>query len=123
MTLDLVQRNAEVSIPFVLSSRGYGLLWNNPAVGHVELAFNRTRWVANAARQIDYWITAGTPASILSRYADVTGHVPLLPEWATGFWQSKCRQALFTSGSGVSRFMPRARTFRQVWAQASRCSA
>ncbi len=91
MTLDLVQRNAEVSIPFVLSSRGYGLLWNNPAVGHVELAVNRTRWVANAARQIDYWITAGTPAAILGRYADVTGHVPLLPEWATGFWQSKMR--------------------------------
>jgi alpha-D-xyloside xylohydrolase len=91
MTLDLIQRNAEVSIPFVLSSRGYGLLWNNPAVGHVELAVNRTRWVADAARQIDYWITAGTPAAILSRYADATGHAPRLPEWATGFWQSKLR--------------------------------
>jgi alpha-D-xyloside xylohydrolase len=60
-------------------------------VGRVELAANGTRWVAEASRQIDYWITAGSPAQILSRYADVTGHSPVLPEWATGFWQSKLR--------------------------------
>ena len=89
--LDLVQRNGEVTIPFMLSSRGYGLLWNNPAIGRVELAGNGTRWVADSARQIDYWVTAGTPAEILGRYADATGHVPLLPEWASGFWQSKLR--------------------------------
>ena len=89
--LDLVQRNGEVSIPFLLSSRGYGLLWNSPAIGRVELASTGTRWVADSARQIDYWITAGTPAQILGRYADVTGHVPMLPQWASGFWQSKLR--------------------------------
>lgn len=90
--IDLVQRNAEVTIPFLLSSRGYGLLWNNPAVGRVELAHNGTRWVADSARQIDYWVTAaGTPAEILSRYAEVTGHPPMLPDWAAGFWQSKLR--------------------------------
>jgi alpha-D-xyloside xylohydrolase len=92
MVLDLVQRNAEVNIPFVLSDRGYGLLWNSPAVGRVEFAENGTRWVADAARQIDYWITTGTgPADILRHYADATGHTPPLPEWASGFWQSKLR--------------------------------
>jgi alpha-D-xyloside xylohydrolase len=89
--LDLVQRNGEVTIPFLLSSRGYGLLWNSPAIGRVELAANGTRWVADSARQIDYWITAGTPAQILRSYADATGHAPVLPEWASGFWQSKLR--------------------------------
>jgi len=91
VVLDLVQRNAEVSIPFVVSSRGYGLLWNNPAIGRVELGATATRWVADSARQIDYWITAGTPAQIATRYAGVTGHAPMLPEWAAGFWQSKLR--------------------------------
>jgi alpha-glucosidase (family GH31 glycosyl hydrolase) len=38
-----VQRNGEVSIPFVLSDRGYGLLWNVPAVGRAEFADNATR--------------------------------------------------------------------------------
>ena len=46
--IDLVQRNTEVSIPFLLSSRGYGLLWNMPGVGRVELGTNGTRWVAQA---------------------------------------------------------------------------
>jgi alpha-D-xyloside xylohydrolase len=92
LVIDLAQRNAEVTIPFLASSQGYGLLWNNPAFGRVELGGDRTRWVADSAHQIDYWITAGdTPAQIMHRYADVTGHPPLLPTWATGFWQSKLR--------------------------------
>ena len=90
--VDLVQRNAEVSIPFLLSSRGYGLLWNSPATGRVELAANGTRWVAESARQIDYWVTTGAdPAAIMHHYADATGHAPMLPDWAAGFWQSKLR--------------------------------
>lgn len=103
MALDLFHRNGEVSIPFVISSRGYGFLWNNPAVGHVELAANRTRWVADAARQIDYWITAGSPAPVLARYADITGHPPQLPTWATGFWQSKLRYRTQDELLGVAR--------------------
>jgi alpha-D-xyloside xylohydrolase len=91
LALDLVQRNAEVSIPFLLSSRGYGFLWNNPAIGRVEFADNATRWTATQARAIDYFITTGTPAQILSHYADATGHAPPLPRWASGFWQSKLR--------------------------------
>jgi alpha-D-xyloside xylohydrolase len=90
--IDLVQRNGEVSIPFLLSSRGYGLLWNSPAAGRVELGIEATRWVAEGSRQVDYWITAGDgPAGILRRYAGATGHAPMLPEWAAGFWQSKLR--------------------------------
>ena len=90
--IDLFQANSEVSIPFLVSNRGYGFLWHNPAVGRVELGQNQTRWVAEAAHQMDYWITAGdTPAAIVANYADATGHAPLLPEWAAGFWQCKLR--------------------------------
>lgn len=28
--LELAQRNSQATVPFLLSSRGYGLLWNNP---------------------------------------------------------------------------------------------
>ena len=91
LVVDLIHRNGDVAIPFMVSSRGYGFLWNNPAVGHVELALNRTRWVADAARQIDYWVTAGLPSDVLGGYADATGHPPELPEWASGFWQGKLR--------------------------------
>ncbi|CBG69658.1 MULTISPECIES: TIM-barrel domain-containing protein [Streptomyces] len=91
LVLDLVQRNAEVGIPVLTSSRGYTLLWNNPAIGRVELAGNGTRWVADSARQIDYWITAGAPAEAQRRYSAVTGRAPMLPAWAAGFWQCKLR--------------------------------
>ncbi|MFA6134812.1 MAG: TIM-barrel domain-containing protein [Phycisphaerae bacterium] len=90
--LDLFHHNCEINVPFAVSSRGYGFIWNNPSVGHVELAHNRTRWVAEACRSLDYVVIAGeTPASIVQRYADITGHAPVLPEWAAGFWQCKLR--------------------------------
>jgi alpha-D-xyloside xylohydrolase len=88
----LQQTNTEIAIPFVLSSRGYGFLWNNPAIGRVELAENSTRWVAEATRLLDYYVVAGdSPSEILERYVSATGRPPLLPEWALGFWQSKLR--------------------------------
>jgi len=56
------------------------------------------------ARQIDYWVTAGsTPAAILASYADATGHSPVMPGWATGFWQSKLRYRSQEELLGVAR--------------------
>lgn len=90
--IDLAQRNTEVCIPFLLSNRGYGFLWNNPAVGRVELAENATRWVAESTRQMDYYIVAGdTPSEMLERYTTATGKPHQIPEWALGFWQCKLR--------------------------------
>jgi len=90
--IDLLQLNSEVCIPFLLSSRGYGFLWNNPVVGRVELGYNGTRWIAEATPQLDYWITLGdTPAEIVEQYINATGHPLMLPEWAAGFWQCKLR--------------------------------
>lgn len=89
---ELAHRNSQASIPFVVSSAGYGFLWNNPAIGQATFAKNRTQWVANSTRQLDYWVTAGdTPAEIERHYADATGHAPVMPEWGLGFWQCKLR--------------------------------
>ncbi|MBM3596498.1 MAG: family 31 glucosidase, partial [Alphaproteobacteria bacterium] len=88
----LQQQNTHVVVPFVVSNRGYGFLWHNPAIGRCEFAKNVTRWSAEATTQLDYWITAGdTPAEIVRRYTDATGHAPAFPEWASGFWQCKLR--------------------------------
>ncbi len=90
-TLELAHRNSQVSIPFMLSSKGYGFLWHNPAVGSVTFGNNRTEWKAGVSDQIDYWITVGTNAQIERQYADATGHAPVMPEWGLGFWQCKLR--------------------------------
>jgi len=90
--LDLMHRNTEVSIPFLISSEGYGFLWNHPGVGRVDLGRNDTRWIAESAQQIDYYIVIDkTPAALLTRYAEVTGFPSEFPEWASGFWQCKLR--------------------------------
>ncbi len=90
--LELSQRNSQVTIPFALSSKGYGFLWNNPAIGRAIFGRNLTEWTADSTRQMDYWITAGdTPAEILESYSSVTGRVPMMPEYASGFWQCKLR--------------------------------
>jgi alpha-D-xyloside xylohydrolase len=90
--IDLYQRHVKAVVPFVVSSEGYGFLWNNPSLGRVEFGNNRTRWVSYGCRQMDYYITAGDSyAEIMEHYADATGHAPAFPYWASGFWQCKLR--------------------------------
>lgn len=90
--LELCHRNSQASVPFYVSSRGYGFLWNNPAVGTVAFGNNKTEWYAKSTKKLDYFITAGdTPAEIEEHYADATGHAPRMPEYGLGYWQCKLR--------------------------------
>ena len=90
--LELAHRNSQASVPFMISSLGYGFLWNNPAIGRVNFAKNVTTWEAYSTKKLDYWICAGdTPAMIEEAYAKVTGTVPMMPEYGLGFWQCKLR--------------------------------
>lgn len=90
--LELAHRNSQASVPFMISSLGYGFLWNNPSIGRVTFGKNITEWKAKSTKQLDYWITAGDkPAEIEEVYASVTGTVPMMPEYGLGFWQCKLR--------------------------------
>jgi alpha-D-xyloside xylohydrolase len=90
--LELAHRNSQASVPFMLSNRGYGLLWNNPAIGTVVFGNNKTEWTALNTKKLDYFITAGdTPAQIEEQYAQATGTTPMMPEYGLGFWQCKLR--------------------------------
>lgn len=90
--LELAHRNSQASVPFYISSLGYGFLWHNAAIGEVHFGLNTTEWVAESTRQLDYWITAGdTPAEIEENYAEVAGKAPMMPEYGLGFWQCKLR--------------------------------
>ncbi len=107
LEIELEQINTRITIPFAVSSHGYGFLWNTPAAGSVVFGLEYSRWTAESVRQIDYWITtcaADTPApltldlahpsshsssrsayaDILSNFADATGHAPMLPNSASG---------------------------------------
>ncbi len=90
--LELAQRNSQISVPFYISSLGYGLLWNNPGIGRVSFAKNMTEWKMFSTKFIDYWITCGeSPKELNKNYSQVTGTVPMMPENLLGLWQSKLR--------------------------------
>jgi len=90
--IDLEQKNSEIAVPFMLSSKSYGFFWNNPAQGRVELGGGGTRWIADASRQIDYFVVYGdTFGDIMRKYSTITGLPSVFPDWASGFWQCKLR--------------------------------
>lgn len=92
LDLELAHRNSQASVPFALSSLGYGFLWNNPGVGRAVFGKNIMSFEAYSTKTLDYWVTAGdTPAQIEEAYAAVTGTVPMMPEYGLGFWQCKLR--------------------------------
>ncbi len=90
--LEMAPRNSQISVPFLVSSAGYGFLWNNPAIGTATFGANVTEWKAEATKCIDYWITAAdTPAEIISRYTEVTGHASPIADDLLGLWQCRLR--------------------------------
>ncbi len=90
--LELAHRNSQASVPFMLSSRGYGFLWNNPAIGTATFGTNKTEWYAKSTQKLDYFITAGdSPAEIEKNYTAAVGRAPRMPEYGLGYWQCKLR--------------------------------
>jgi alpha-D-xyloside xylohydrolase len=90
--LELAHRNSQASVPFAVSSRGYGFLWNNPSIGNAIFGKNIMSFEALSTKALDYWVVAGdTPAQIVEAYASATGKVPMMPEYGLGFWQCKLR--------------------------------
>lgn len=92
LDIELAHRNSQATVPFALSSRGYGFLWNNPAIGRAVFGKNIMSFEAYATTAIDYWVYAGDrPAEIVEAYMAVTGKPPMMPEYGLGFWQCKLR--------------------------------
>lgn len=91
-TTELQHYNTKSVIPVYYSSLGYGFIWNNPSPGRCETTLNHTMWVADSAYQADYLVFAGeTPRDTMKIYSRLTGFAPMMPSWAAGFWQCKCR--------------------------------
>ncbi|MGN0447753.1 MAG: TIM-barrel domain-containing protein [Acutalibacteraceae bacterium] len=90
-TVDIRNINAKCTIPYVYSSLGYGFLWNLPSTGLCELSNNHTRWTSDSLKQVDYLVIGGTPRETAGTLADLTGHSPMMPQWAMGFWQCRLR--------------------------------
>jgi alpha-glucosidase/alpha-D-xyloside xylohydrolase len=78
-------------VPFMVSSRGYGLIWDNPSKTTVDLGFNqRNTWSSEVGDRVSYFVIAGSSSDeIYEGYRLLTGVTHLLPRAAYGYIQSK----------------------------------
>jgi alpha-glucosidase/alpha-D-xyloside xylohydrolase len=81
----------DVCVPFLVTSRGYGLVWDNPSKTTVILGVNgRNTWSSDVGDRVSYFIIAGdTTDEIYQGYRLLTGVTHLLPRSAYGYIQSK----------------------------------
>ena len=101
------------SIPFFLGlrkGRAYGIFLDN--TWRTWFDFGKTARDATSfgsdGGQLDYYFIAGPhPRSVLQRYADLTGKMPLPPLWSLGFQQ--CRYSYYPE----ARVTEVAQTFRK----------
>ena len=91
--VDLSQDNTNISIPMLLSSRGYGIFWNNGSRSRFNNRFVHAFYLSSEmSDSIDYYFLYGPSFDkIIADYRDLTGPVPLFGKWAYGYWQCKNR--------------------------------
>ena len=131
VSVRLAQSNMEVGVPVITSSRGYTLLWDNPAVTIISAGvpaatntateppgrgrrggtaipgagLNVVRWSSEFGKAIDYYFcySDGTIDGAMKAYRHLTGDAPLMPKWMLGFWQCKERYATQQELLGVAK--------------------
>jgi alpha-D-xyloside xylohydrolase len=92
-SVDLSQDNTNISVPFFVSSNGYGMLWNNASRSRFNNRFLHALYISSeVADTIDYYFIYGPDFDrIIGDYRELTGQAPLFGKWAYGFWQCKNR--------------------------------
>jgi alpha-D-xyloside xylohydrolase len=80
-------------VPFAVTNKGYGLLWDNPSKTTIEAGFNeQTHWSSEVGDRVSFFVIAGATADeIYAGYRLLTGPTPMLPKAAYGYIQCKQR--------------------------------
>lgn len=86
-----MSEQAYKNVPFFLSSRGYGVLVENPGCVSFEIAseaVERSQFSV-PGQVLQYLLIDGpTPKDALTRYTGLTGRPPRVPGWSYGLWLS-----------------------------------
>jgi alpha-D-xyloside xylohydrolase len=89
-TVKLVQANTEAVIPFLVSTGGYGILWDNASKTVFEDNSSGASLWSDIGDNIDYYLIRGKDMDeVIAGYRDLTGPAPMYGKWAYGYWQSK----------------------------------
>ena len=77
------------SVPFYMTSRGYGVLVNEAGPVSFEVASEKVARVqfSREGESLDYVVLQGpTPKDVVARLTALTGRAPLPPAWSFGLW-------------------------------------
>jgi alpha-D-xyloside xylohydrolase len=92
---DLAIRYMTGAIPVLLSTRGYGLMWDNYSASNfygAEADNTKFKYVSESGKQVDYYFFYGPGFDqIINSYRIATGKAPMFPKWAFGLFQSQDR--------------------------------
>lgn len=105
----LVQTNIGIVVPFLVSTRRYGILWDiSSKMTFKDDATGATLWAESAPAGIDYYVVAGaTLDDVIAGYRTLTGAAPMFPRAAFGLFMSKERYKT------QDQLLAVARTFRR----------
>jgi alpha-D-xyloside xylohydrolase len=98
-----------LNIPFLTSSRGFGLFLHHSSKIVYELGEPALQSLAFRVGDayLDYFIVYGpAPKEVLGRYGELTGRPPVPPLWSFGSWYSRC---MYTSREEVEGIAGRLR--------------
>jgi alpha-D-xyloside xylohydrolase len=83
------------AIPVLLSTKGYGLLWDNYSASNfygAEAGNTKFKYVSESGKQVDYYFFYGPNFDhIIDLYRTATGRAPMFAKWAFGLFQSQDR--------------------------------
>jgi len=104
-SVDISQDNTNIAVPFLVSSNGYGIYWNNDSRSRFNNRFANYLYVSSeVADAVDYYFFYGPDLDkVLGDYRDLTGAAPMFGKWAYGFWQCKNRYKSQAEILGVAR--------------------
>jgi alpha-D-xyloside xylohydrolase len=94
-----------VCVPFVVTNKGYGILWDNPSRTTVAFAIdNATKWTSDVGQRVSFFVIAGkTYDEIYEGFRTLTGDVAMLPKSAYGYIQCKQRYSSQAEILGVAK--------------------
>ncbi|MCX9155684.1 PA14 domain-containing protein [Niveibacterium sp. 24ML] len=88
----LAQSNQGIAVPFLVSTAGFGILWDSMALTRFKSADGKFSFASDCADGIRYYVVWGPDFDrIVAGFRQLTGAAPLFPRWAYGYWQSKER--------------------------------
>jgi alpha-D-xyloside xylohydrolase len=97
------------AIPVLISTKGYGLLWDNySASKFIGADPSKYSYVSESGQMVDYYFFYGPDADrVVSLYRDATGRAPMFGKWAYGLFQSedryKTQAEVLAAGAGYRK--------------------